>query len=180
MMSANPSKLDKAIKNAVPISSCLKRLLPHERRLYEEGELFNITHHGSSSIWLESPSSVVPPGKLSVFRPMGDKEVLFLIENNQLPSTQPYQAIIQGEPGREYSTKYLTGAKWTDTHPTTVVEFVCPDELIYTLEKMQTKIEDGVMSMGLGDKAGKGLPLFNDSLKNQSTTWRIVKIKRSK
>jgi hypothetical protein len=34
--------------------------------------------------------------------------------------------------------------------------------------------------MGLGNKAGKGLPMFNESMKSGQTTWRIVKVKRMK
>ena len=32
--------------------------------------------------------------------------------------------------------------------------------------------------MGLGDKAGRGLPLFNASLRESETTFRIVLVKR--
>ena len=111
---------------------------------------------------------------------MGDREATFLIQNHQLPDTQAYQAIIEGENGRIYANKYLTGVKFTDTHPTTIVEFTVPTELIDILKDKQMKIEDGAFSMGLGDKAGKGLPLFNQSLANGQTTFRIVKIKRNK
>ena len=55
---------------------------------------------------------------------MGDTELLFLLQYNQLPDTQPYQAIIEGERGRVYAEKYLNGKKWVDSCPTTVVEFV--------------------------------------------------------
>ena len=109
---------------------------------------------------------------------MGDAEVTYLWENKFLPDTQPYQAIIEGPVGRWYSNKYLNGAKWTDTNPSTIVEFVVPIELIEILKTMQTKIEDGAMSMGLGHKAGKGLGLFNQSMKDGKTTFRIVKVKR--
>jgi hypothetical protein len=104
-----------------------------------------ITHDGSSSIWLEAPSSSdLSEGMIAVyryvlfaelnvflrtlliFRPMGDTELLFLLANGHLPATQPYQAIMEGGSGRDYATKYLTGKKFTDTHPTTVVEFVIP------------------------------------------------------
>jgi hypothetical protein len=86
---------------------------------------------------------------------------------------------VEGHSGRWYSNKYLNGKKWTDTHPSTIVEFTAPSELIETLKKMQIKIEDGVMSMGLGHKAGKGLGLFNQSIKDGATTFRIVKVKRN-
>ena len=32
--------------------------------------------------------------------------------------------------------------------------------------------------MGLGNKAGKGLPLFNESLRSGQTTFRLVLVKR--
>lgn len=174
------SKFETDVSKAVPITSWLKRLLPHERVLYESGELKNITHEGSSSIWLEAPSSSQKPGHTLVYRPMGDVEVTYLVEHGELPATQSYQAIIEGENGRSYSNKYLAGAKWVSTHPTTVVEFSAPTELIETLKKRQLKVEDGALSMGLGHKAGKGLPLFNESMRKGETTYRIVKIKRSK
>ena len=174
------SKFQDAVSDAVSITGWLKRLLPHERILYESGELLNITHHGSSSIWLESVSSVPTADQTLVYRPMGDAEVRHLVEHGELPDTQPYQAIIEGENGRSYANKYLTGAKWTNTKPTTIVEFSVPTKLIETLKQKQMKIEDGALSMGLGDKAGKGLPLFNESMRKGETTFRIVKIKRNK
>lgn len=70
------------------------------------------------------------------------------------------------------------GHKRTDTSPSTVVEFVCPVELIEGLKKRQMKVEDGALSMGLGCKAGKGLEVFNESLRCGETRWRIVKVKR--
>lgn len=173
-------KFEEALKKAVPINGWLKRLLPHELSLYNSGQLLNITHHGSSSIWLECPSSLPPAGQTNVYRPMGDREAIYLIEHGQLPDTQAYQAIIEGENGRLYANKYLSGAKWTSTHPTTIVEFCAPIELIEIFKEKQLKVEDGALSMGLGDKAGKGLPLFNESLRNGETTFRIVTVKRSK
>ena len=53
-----------------------------------------------------------------------------------------------------------------------------PRHLIATMFDMQHKVEDGALSMGLGDKAGKGLPLFNASLASGETTNRIVLVKR--
>eukprot|EP00696_Hemimastix_kukwesjijk_P014450 gnl/Hemi2/28457_TR9417_c0_g1_i2.p1 gnl/Hemi2/28457_TR9417_c0_g1~~gnl/Hemi2/28457_TR9417_c0_g1_i2.p1 ORF type:complete len:173 (-),score=68.80 gnl/Hemi2/28457_TR9417_c0_g1_i2:292-810(-) len=133
-----------------PPPKASKQLLPHERDLLAAGALQDVTHHGASSIWLDAPS------------------------------TQPYQAIIEGPPGREYSEKYLNGKKWVDSCPTTVVEFTPPAALIALLMGQQCKVEDGAVSMGLGDKAGGGLGLFNASLACGDTTWRIVKVKRSK
>ena len=43
---------------------------------------------------------------------------------------------------------------------------------------MQQKAEDGVMSNGLGDKEGKGLPIFNSSLATSGSYYRIVLVKR--
>mmetsp|Transcript_48225 Transcript_48225/g.134909 ORF Transcript_48225/g.134909 Transcript_48225/m.134909 type:complete len:185 (-) Transcript_48225:1512-2066(-) len=109
---------------------------------------------------------------------MGDLECGYLLKHGVLPSTQPYQAIIEGERGRTYAEKYLRGHKSVDTSPTTVVEFTAPRHLIATLFEIQHKVEDGALSMGLGDKAGKGLPLFNASLASGETTYRIVLVKR--
>mmetsp|Transcript_31057 Transcript_31057/g.53446 ORF Transcript_31057/g.53446 Transcript_31057/m.53446 type:complete len:98 (+) Transcript_31057:484-777(+) len=53
-----------------------------------------------------------------------------------------------------------------------------PKELVDVLFKMQHKVEDGALSMGLGHKAGKGLPLFNESLQQGQTTFRLVLVKR--
>jgi hypothetical protein len=152
--------------------------LEHEASLLMRGELENITHKGASCKWLWSKSSVETESHTLVYRPMGDLEVHHLLETLQLPSTQPYQAIIEGTVGRTYSEKYLRGHKKVDTKSSTVVEFLVPRPLIKNLFDMQHKVEDGAMSMGLGDKAGKGLPLFNESLSSRDTTWRIVLVKR--
>ncbi len=170
---------EKAVKKAIPIKGYLKNLLPHERDLFLENQIENITHKGSTSVWLESALMDPPPTKTTVYRPMGDLEVVYLMENKQLPSTQPYQAIIEGPIGFLYANKYLTGQKFTDTHPSTVIEFVIPIQLVETLEKIQTKVEDGALSMGLGNKAGGGLNLFNEALVDGRSTFRIVKVKRT-
>ncbi len=179
-MEDDPLLFQKAIESAEPISKWNKLLYPYERELLEQQELYNITHYNSSSVWLAAPSSIPPSTHTNVYRPMGDIEAKYLVEKKLLPDTQPYQAIIEGEEGRNYATKYLNGTKWTDTHPTTVVEFTAPKELIEELKKRQIKVEDGALSMGLGHKAGKGLPFFNDSLRKRETTFRIVKVKRNK
>jgi hypothetical protein len=155
-----------------------KLLQPHERDLVESGELRNVTHQGASAVWLDAPSKQPGLDRTLVYRPMGDTEALFVVANNQLPDTQPYQAIIEGDAGRVYAEKYLAGKKWVDTAPTTVMEFDCPQQLIEALFAIQHKPEDGAMSMGLGHKAGGGLPLFNQSLADGTTTWRVVKVKR--
>lgn len=165
---------------AAPRKKKLKiKLLPHEQELLANGALRDVTHTGASSIWLEAGSTMPALGKTTVYRPMGDEEICYLVKHNQLPDTQPYQAIIEGPAGREYAEKYLSGRKWVDTCPTTVVEFTAPAELIAILYEMQHKPEDGVMSIGLGHKAGGGLPLFNQSIADGDTTWRIVKVKRA-
>lgn len=111
---------------------------------------------------------------------MGDAEILFLLSENLLPSTQPYQAIIEGQVGLEYALKFLNGKKKVDTNPTTVVEFCIPSQLHDTLFHLQHKVEDGAISMGLGSKAGGGIDLFNQSLANGESSWRIVNVKRKK
>jgi len=175
------STLEKQIKNAVPLTPWIKKLLAHERSLYEKGLLYNVTHEGSSALWLEAPSSLnLPEGKTCVYRPMGDTEILYLVQNKVLPTTQPYQAIIEGQVGREYAAKYLTGKKWTDTHPSTVVEFIVPVSLFLKMKEKQCKIEDGCISVGLGNKAGNCIGLFNQEMKNGSITFKIVKVKRMK
>ncbi|EFA77090.1 hypothetical protein PPL_09843 [Heterostelium album PN500] len=174
----NQKSFEKALARAEPMGKLSKFLFTHEKELLESGKLFNITHRGSTSAWLEAPSSVAPDGCTNVYRPMGDLEVRYLVEHKLLPDTQPYQAIIEGEVGRAYANKYLSGKKWTDTEPSTVVEFTCPKDLIEQLKKIQMKVEDGALSMGLGNKAGGGLPLFNKCLADGTSTFRIVKVKR--
>jgi len=48
------------------------------------------------------------------------------------------------------------------------------------LFEKQHKAEDGTISMGLGNKAGGCLNLFNDSVAKRFPSWRIVKVKRRK
>mmetsp|Transcript_9776 Transcript_9776/g.13462 ORF Transcript_9776/g.13462 Transcript_9776/m.13462 type:complete len:175 (+) Transcript_9776:38-562(+) len=161
------------------------KLLPHEKALVEKGKLRNVSHSQSSSIWLEAKSKIADKGRTLVYRPMGDAELGYLMENNQLPDTQPYQAIIRGKSGRIYSEKYLKGHKKVNTNPTTVVEFDVPTALIDNLFERFHKPEDGALSCGLGPKAGGDLNLFNEALRCDETkssgqcgTWRIVTVKR--
>ena len=157
------------------------KLLPHEQALLGSGDLRDVTHKGSTSRWLTAPSTSrqdLPEGHTLVYRPMGDAEVHHLLQYNELPSTQPYQAIIEGTVGRVYAEKYLRGHKKVDTSPTTVVEFCITCELVDTLMNIQHKVEDGAISMGLGDKAGGGLPLFNNELSRSPLGFRIVLVKR--
>eukprot|EP00727_Mastigamoeba_balamuthi_P001152 m51a1_g11033 hypothetical protein (141) ;mRNA; f:425798-426347 len=124
----------------------LRRLLPHERELLSSGALVNVTHQGSSSAWLQAPEHDPPaPGRTRVYRPMGDAEFAHLMSTGLLPATQPYQTIVEGPEGRAYAAKYLTGRKWVDTAPTTVVEFDAPAELVRRLFEMQCKAEDGAL-----------------------------------
>jgi len=79
--------------------------------------------------------------------------------------------------GRAYSNKYLVGKKRVNTSPTTIVEFVISIGLIGALKGMQMRIEEGAMSMGLGDKVGRGLSFFNKELMSGNSTFRSVKVK---
>jgi hypothetical protein len=157
-------------------------LLKHEAALVASGELTDITHHGVFSLWLSAPSTEVDPnGELTtVYRHMGDDECSFLLEHHRLPSTQPYQTIVEGAAGRRYCEGYFRGNhRPSGNVVTTIVEFVAPKALIDKLFAMFQKPEDGCLSHGLGDKGGKGLPLFNASLDAKETTFRIVFVKRS-
>eukprot|EP00435_Cladocopium_sp_Y103_P061076 s104_g22.t1 len=175
-------------------------LMPHEKKLLESQELVEVSHKGASSILLEAPllgfqapaedeedGLEVPKEEdedleteemVSVYRHMTDMEAGYLLEHSILPDTQPYQTIVVGEEGYEYCKKYFTGKKKVTPPVTTIVEFQCPKTLVEELFAMQWKIEDGARSHGLGDKGGKGLPLFNDSLRSSSTSWRVVFVKR--
>ena len=158
------------------------KLMKHETELLADGKLVEITHESSTSRWLRAESLSAddyPDGYTTVYRPMGDLEVKYLIENGTLPDTQPYQAIIEGPVvGRAYAEKYLKGMKKVDTAPTTVVEFCIPSTLVEELMAIQHKVEDGAISMGLGDKAGGGLPLFNAALRTPPSSFRLVLVKR--
>mmetsp|Transcript_6778 Transcript_6778/g.11919 ORF Transcript_6778/g.11919 Transcript_6778/m.11919 type:complete len:213 (+) Transcript_6778:44-682(+) len=156
------------------------KLLDHEQQLVMTGELQDITHKGASSVWLWAASSEVTDAETSglVYRPMADIELTYLLRNGQLPDTQPYQTIVEGEEGRTYAEKYLRGHKSVDTSPTTVVEFAVPRALIDLLWGMQSKNEDGAISHGLGQKGGKGLPYFNKCLQDGEGSFRIVLVKR--
>merc|ERR1711865_481068 len=125
-----------------------------------------------------TPPSHIHTSFVLVYRPMGDEECSHLLTHGILPDTQPYQTIVEGEEGRSYAEKYLRGHKSVDSSPTTVVEFTAPRSLIRRLFEMQSKNEDGAISHGLGNKGGRGLPLFNASLREGEATFRIVMVKR--
>lgn len=114
----------------------------------------------------------------AVFRHMADTELQYLLSNHMLPDTQPYQTIVEGEAGRRYCEKYFIGRKKVDTDVSTIVEFILPCSVIQKLFEKQSKVEDGVISMGLGNKAGNGLSLFNETLQEPFCSYRIVMVKR--
>ena len=65
-----------------------KALLAHERTLLESSLLSNVTHAKSTSVWLDAASTSeddLQPEQTRVYRPMGDDEILYLIQNNFLP-----------------------------------------------------------------------------------------------
>lgn len=114
------------------------RLLPHEARLLEQGALEDVSHAGARARWLFATSATAGPERALVYRHMGDVECAYLLEHDQLPSTQPYQTITRGDEGRTYCEvahagwlvldvvterwqSYLRANKKVDTHPTTVV-----------------------------------------------------------
>jgi len=168
-------------------------ILPHERELLQRGTLEDTSHKGASARWLTLPAQFHTvtgmarllnltsdlDAKITVFRHMSDVEFAFLRENNQLPDTQPYQTIVCGEEGFNYCMKYFTGIKKVDSNPTTIVQFLVDKLLIDELFQMQAKAEDGVMSHGLGDKGGKGLPKFNEALEKGQIQWVIRLVKRN-
>ena len=100
----------------------------------------------------------------TVYRPVSDDELKHLLQTNQLPSTQPYQAIMADEAGRQYAERYVDGTKRVDTSPSTVIEIVAPTFLIQKLFERQQKPEEGCLSHGLGFAAGKDLPMMNEWL----------------
>lgn len=159
-----------------------KELWPHEQALVASGELVDVTHAGSKSHVFEAKRASPAPdsGRCCVYRHMGDVELQYVIDhNNQLPATQPYQTIVRGEEGFQYCKKYFGGGKRVDTDPTTILEFNCPTSLIDDLFSKFSKAEDGCMSHGLGDKAGKTLHLFNQGVSDGSITVRPVFVKRA-
>jgi hypothetical protein len=143
-------QFEKSLKNSVKLNKFqIKLLKPHEKKLLKSNEIFNVTHKKSTSVILERLITLELDEEFTtVYRPMGDKELFYLLENNILPDTQPYQTIVEGPIGREYCDKYLTGKKYVDSLPTTIVEFIVKKKLIEKLFKIQSKIEDGCLSIG--------------------------------
>jgi len=71
------------------------------------------------------------------------------------------------------------GHKQMDTDPTIVaVEFLVPEVLVEMLMAWQCKVEDGAISMDLGNKASKGLTCFNAASQHPpaapATCWIIL------
>ena len=89
--------------------------------------------------------------------------------------TQPYQAIIEGSRGCICSEKYLSGTKWTNTHPSTVVEFVAQRRSSSRCSHANSGRWSAVVRTG---RQGGRLAEFNSHIANGGTTWRIVKVKR--
>ena len=74
------------------------RLLSHEIELLASGELKDITHERASSKWLHAESGTTISddsdggnARVLCYRHMGDLEFQTLLNDNQLPSSQPYQ-----------------------------------------------------------------------------------------
>ena len=185
----------KSVCKGKSLGKLAKALLPHEKTLLKNGQLKNVTHARSSSVWLFAPATVLESDEsgaessgsnreghsatVLLYRVMGDVELMYLRTQGELPATQAYQSIQEGPAGREYSEKYLRGKKRVATSPTTVVEFRTPRALAQTLFQTQSKIEDGCISHGLGFKAGRTLHCFNAYLARRLVSWRIVTVKRS-
>ncbi len=161
-----------------------RELLPHEIVLVESGALRDVTHKGAKSYFFEGVvgcSRGDEPARDNtclVYRHMGDKELGVLLKDRQLPATQPYQTIVRGDEGLRYCRKYLTGKKRVDTGCTTIIEFCAPVMLIDELFEILHKAEEGCLSTGLGDKAGKTLPRFNAGLADGSITFCPIVVKR--
>ena len=155
------------------------RLLPHEAALLQQGLLQNITHTNASSTWLVAACAESTPGRILCYRHMGDGECAFLLQYNQLPETQPYQTLTRGVQGRAYCEKYFRSNKFVDTSPTTIVEFDCEEAMVERFYSIQSKIEDGTISHGLGCKAGNTIAAFNKYLADGRVQWRIILVKRS-
>lgn len=155
-----------------------KELWPHEKEMVKQGLLKNITHEGSRHVIYEGTPAVTQDWEAVVYRHMGDSELRFLLDENQLPDTQPYQTIVRGSEGLNYCKKYFGGGKQVDTEVTVIIEFVSEKTLIETLFQKFSKAEDGCMSHGLGSKAGKTLNLFNESIRTGKTTFRPIFVRR--
>lgn len=66
-----------------------RELLPHEQVLVEQGELLDIAHSGAKHIIFGAHLGVVPnANRVCVYRHMGDAELLYLLQNKQLPDTR--------------------------------------------------------------------------------------------
>jgi len=163
------------------------KLKKHEKELLESGELKEVTWKNARARHLSADSTEPPPKRVCVYRHMGDEEFEFLLTNGILPGADDidwlvYQTIVEGKGGRDYCEKYFSGSKKSTPTKTTIVEFICKEKFVHELFEMQSKVEDGCLSHGLGPKAGHEkaptLPSFNKRIKNGKITWRIVRVKR--
>jgi hypothetical protein len=57
------------------------KLLDHEKELLSTKLLKDITHARSTSIWLHAESSCNLENYVNIYRVMGDKELLYLLQN---------------------------------------------------------------------------------------------------
>ncbi len=162
-----------------------RELLPHEIALVESGALRDVTHAGAKSFFFEGivgcsrGDDAARDDMCLVYRHMGDKELGVLLKERQLPSTQPYQTLVRGDEGLRYCRKYLSGKKRVDTGCTTIIEFWAATALIDELFAIFHKAEDGCLSTGLGNKAGKTLARFNAGLADGSILFSPIVVKRA-
>lgn len=163
-----------------------RELAQHEKNLFSRGNLIEHTHKNckyriffgelgrSRDMWDDS----FPDNMVEVYRHMGDCELQFLLQNGQLPATQPYQTVVEGVQGFQYCMKYFNGQKSVDTHVVTVIEFCCPTALVQSLFHTFHKAEDGCLSTGLGSKAGNTLNVFNCAQADGRIRWTPVFVRR--
>lgn len=115
-----------------------------------------------------------------VYRHMGDGELKCLLDSGKLPDDKPYQTIVREEEGRRYCEGYFNGKRFVDSNVTVIVEFCVPKALIEFCYAKQHKCEEGTLSHGLGNKAGRTLYLFNNALERGHIKFCTVMVKRRK
>lgn len=86
---------------------------------------------------------------------MGDTELKFLVEHNELPDTQPYQTLVEGSNGLDYCMKYFMGKKYVDIEVVTIIEFKCVKQLTESLFRTFHKAEEGCLSTVYGTRLEK-------------------------
>jgi hypothetical protein len=149
---------------------------------------------------LDGPPNENPLARTKCYRTMADDELLHLIEQNELPSTLPFQTLFHGPPGLDCCAGRLMekndnnqdnncSSKKTKT---TVVEFDCDENFVDRLFSIQCKVleneqakkrqerddENAILTHSLGFRASRTLVLVNDALKRGDITWRIILVKR--